>query len=116
MYPQPYAVSPPAAPRSSAEFRRRALYRGGNVDRIPFISRMKEAATCGVAMLVPLYAMKSGFPPSQNAYVEVIPTPGATMSGFNRPSPVGPRLLKPALLSSGRGIAFPSSIAPPERV
>src|SRR2546426_9002137 len=115
MYPQPYVVSPPTAPRSSAEFRRSALYRGGNVDPIPFIRRMWEAATCGVAMLVPLIEMK-WFPASQNAFVEVMSKPGATMSGFRRPSPVGPRLLKPAIVSSVRTIVFMSFIAPTERM
>src|SRR5438445_330852 len=60
--------------------------------------------------------MKSGFAPSQNAYVDVMPTPGATMSGFRRPSPVGPRLLKGAIVSSVRTIVFMSFIAPTERM
>src|SRR5271155_1655229 len=32
-------------------------------------------------------------------FVERIPVPGATMSGFSRPSAVGPRELKPAIPS-----------------
>src|SRR3989338_7682278 len=51
-------------------------------------------------MLVPLKETK---PPSFD--VDVIPTPGATISGLTRPSAVGPLLLKSATL-------FPSSTAP----
>ena len=92
------------------------MYLGTNVDPIPFIRRMNDAAMCGVAMLVPSNVTKSGFAPSQNALVEVIWTPGAEMSGFRRPSPVGPRLLNPARMSSPRGIVFRSSTAPTERM
>ena len=91
------------------------MYRGGNVEPIPFSRRTWDAAMCGVAMLVPSNAMKSGFV-SQNAYVEVIETPGALMSGFSRPSPEGPRLLKLAIASSPRATVFRSSTAPTERM
>ena len=74
-----------------------------------------EAATCGVAMLVPLKETKSG-PVSQNAYVEVMSTPGAEISGLSRPSAVGPRLLNVAIPSSEREIVFRSSTAPTEKM
>src|SRR5437899_11821823 len=100
MYPQPYVVSPPAVPRSSAEFRRRALYRGGNVDPIPFIRTMWEAATWGGAMLVPLIETKSGTAPTQTAFAEVLSKPGRRRSRVGRPSALGPRPPHPATVSS----------------
>src|SRR6476646_10107072 len=62
-------------------------------------------AMCGVAILVPLRVMK--MPAGSTVGPRLVPvarhelilTPGAVTSGFARPSGVGPRLEKPAMLS-----------------
>src|SRR3989344_5675355 len=58
-------------------------------------------------MLVPLLVTKD--PPLES--VEFIISPGAVKSGFNLPSPVGPRLLNPLILSASVP-NFPDCVEP----
>ena len=70
-------------------------------------------AICGAAMLVPLLDTKSDCPDSSHLLLhDIIEVPGAHISGFILPSPVGPLLLEYAIESSERLSVFLSSILP----
>ena len=78
-------------PRSVAFSQRTCLIRSGWPMNSWYraINNAAAALTCGAAMLVPSIVVT--LPPGIGA---VIFSPGATRSGFSRPSPVGPRLEK----------------------